>query len=468
MSVLTERDGTERDGTERGGAERDTDAEALRIFLRLIRPRPVVDPYPSYARLRDLAPFLPIRFPGVPNGYLVSTYTGCSRLLRDPAFGPPTREHLDALKPDWRDNAFTRCLYRSMVFRSGRSHRERRQIASHHFAPRQIGAYRSELERIATMLIDDLADRARAAGNAPIDLMENLALPFASLSLGRLLGIADEDAVVLGRLARQAGGVFEQFATARQHQTIAAAGEELVERLTAIVADRRGHAATNDLLSALADSETGADDQELVGAAVLLFGAGFDSPASMVGLGTKLLLDHPDQAALLRASASASASANANAGAGTGTGAARTGAARTGTADTGTSGTAGRAVAEILRYEPPVQLVARAALKSAELEGWPVPQGSMVFGLIAAGNRDPAQVKEPETFDIIREHVPSLSFGAGPHYCLGAYLAGMQGEVIFPRLLRRFPAMRVATDPVYREPGSTLRGIDRLELILTP
>jgi cytochrome P450 len=419
------------------GTERDADAEALRIFLRLIRPRPIADPYPLYNRLRDLAPFLPIRFPGVPNGYLVSTYTGCSRLLRDPAFGPPTREHLDALKPDWRDNAFTRCLYRSMVFRSGRNHRERRQVASHHFAPRQIGGYRPELERIATMLIDDLANRARAAGNAPVDLVENLALPFASLSLGRLLGIADDEAITLGRLARQAGGVFEQFATARQHQTIAAAGEELVERLTAIVAGHRGHSAVSDLLAALADSETGTDEQELVGAAVLLFGAGFDSPASMVGLGTKLLLDHPAQAALLRDT------------------------------DDG-AGITGRAVAEILRYEPPVQLVARAALKPAELEGWPVPLGSMVFGLIAAANRDPAQVKEPETFDLSREQVPSLSFGAGPHYCLGAYLAGMQGEVIFPRLLRRFPAMRAAADPVYREPGSTLRGMDRLELVLSP
>jgi cytochrome P450 len=418
------------------GTERDADAEALRIFLRLIRPRPIADPYPLYNRLRDLAPFLPIRFPGVPNGYLVGTYAGCSRLLRDPAFGPPTREHLDALKPDWRDNAFTRCLYRSMVFRSGRNHRERRQVASRHFAPRQIGAYRRELERIATMLIDDLASGAGSApGNAPVDLMENLALPFASLSLGRLLGIADDEAITLGRLARQAGGVFEQFATARQHQTIAAAGEELVERLTAIVAGRRGHSAVSDLLADLADSETGTDEQELVGAAVLLFGAGFDSPASMVGLGTKLLLDHPAQAALLRDM---------------------------------DGDDAGRAVAEILRYEPPVQLVARAAVKPAELEGWPVPPGSMVFGLIAAANRDPAQVKEPETFDLTREQVPSLSFGAGPHYCLGAYLAGMQGEVIFPRLLRRFPAMRAAADPVYREPGSTLRGMDRLELILNP
>jgi cytochrome P450 len=395
----------------------NAEAEALRIFLRLIRPRPLPDPYPLYAQLRDLAPFLPIRFPGVPSGYLVSTFASCSRLLRDPSFGPPTQEHLDALKPDWRDNPFTNCLYQSMVFKTGQSHRERRQVASRHFVPRRIETYRAHLESIADLLLDQLDE------HTSVDLVEHLALPFASLSLGRLMGIADEEAIALGRLARQAGGVFEQFATAQQHATIARAGTGLVDRLTAIINTR------DDQGGLLADLANGTDEQELVGAAVLLFGAGFDSPASMVGLGTKLLLDHPDQARLL-------------------------------------SNDPGRAVAEILRYEPPVQLVVRAALTDATFDSHEIPQGSMVFGLIAAANRDPAQVKEPETFDVTREPGPTLSFGAGPHYCLGAALAGMQGEILFPRLLDRFPALRAAGEPGYREPGSTLRGLDSFPVTL--
>jgi cytochrome P450 len=152
----------------------------------------------------------------------------------------------------------------------------------------------------------------------------------------------------------------------------------------------------------------------------------------MVGLGTRLLLEHPEQAWLV----------------------------------TEDDELAPNAVAEILRYEPPVQLVARTALEPAELAGTEVAPGSMVFGLIAAANRDPAQVKEPETFDVTRERVPSLSFGAGPHYCLGAGLASMQGEALFPRLLRRFPRLRLAGPPVYRSPGSTLRGLESLPLYL--
>jgi cytochrome P450 len=414
------------------------DAEALRIFLRLTRPRPLADPYPLYARLLDLAPLLPIRFPGVANGFVVSTFAGCSRLLRDPAFGPPTVDHLDALRPGWRENAFTRCLYRSMPLLTGQGHRVRRHAAAHHFSVRYIETYRGEMERVADSLLDGLD----AAGAVPaVDLVERLALPFASLTLGRMLGIADDEAIRLGRLTRETGGAFEQFATARQHARTAAAGTELVGRLTALV---RAQGAASDVLASLAGSSTSldrgasrtrgvsGDEEELIGGAVLLFAAGVDSPASMVGLGTQHLLGHKDQANLLRQQPEL----------------------------------APGAVAEILRCEPPVQLVARAALRPAELEGRPIPAGSMVFGLIAAANRDPAQVKSPEVFDITRPRAASLSFGGGPHYCLGAYLAGMQGEIVFPRLLRRFPRLRPAGDPAYRAPGTTLRGLDRLPLTL--
>jgi cytochrome P450 len=411
------------------GTERAADAEALRIFLRLIRPRPLADPYPLYTRLCDMAPFLPIRLPGVGAGYLVSTFASCSRLLRDPAFGPPTDAHLDAMNPGWRDNAFMRCLYRSMVFRAGPGHRECRQGVSPPFSPRRITAYRSELEQIACMLLDRLAGN----GTRPVNLVEQLALPFASLSLGRLLAIPDHEAIRLGRLARQVGPVFEQFASAEQHRIVASAGEDLVRGLAMVVAGLGGDGAGENLLASLAATRAAAGEQERLGAAVLLFGAGFDSPASMVGLGTKLLLDHPQQACLVA----------------------------------GEAATAPRAVAEILRCEPPVQLVVRVALEPAELAGTEIAAGSVVLGLIAAANRDPAQFKEPEVFDVTRDQVPSLSFGAGPHYCLGAYLAGLQGEILFPRLLRRFPGLRLAGPPVYRAPGSTLRGLEHLPLYLT-
>jgi cytochrome P450 len=218
-----------------------------------------------------------------------------------------------------------------MPLLTGHSHRVRRQAAAHHFSPRRIGAHHQEMERVATTLLDNLDRHGPAA-----DLVEELALPFASLSLGRLLGIADDDAIRLGRLTRQAGGAFDQFTTASQHARTAAADAELVSRLTTIIT---GNDTTSDTLATLAGSGTCTDQQETIGSAVMLFAAGVDSPASMAGLGTKLLLAHPDQATLLRQQPEL----------------------------------APRAAAEILRYEPPVQLVARAAHTAAELEGQPVP-----------------------------------------------------------------------------------------------
>jgi cytochrome P450 len=407
-------------------SSRSAESEALRIFLRLIRPRPLDDPYPLYAQLRDQAPFLPIRFPGMPAGYLVTTYASCSRLLRDPAFGPPTYAQLDALNPSWRENAFSSCLFRSMVMMSGPAHRERKRVVSRPFGPRQIGTFRVQLDEIADLLLERLA----GLGPGPVDLVEELAMPFASLSLGRLLAIDDDEAIRLGQLARRVGVVFEQFASAGQRRDLVVYGEELVERLAAVLARRGG--GEDNLLAQVAASQAGAGQQEQLGMAVLLFGAGFDSPASMIGLGTRLLLEHPVQAQMLAED----------------------------------DDLAPRAVAEILRYEPPVQLVVRTALESVELAGTEVAPGSMIFGLVAAANRDPAQVKEPEVFDVTRERVSSLSFGAGPHYCLGAHLACMQGEALFPRLLRRFPGLRLAGPPVYRAPGSTLRGLESLPLYL--
>ena len=157
----------------------------------------MADPYPLHARLRDLAPFLPIRFPGVTNGFLVSTFAGCSRLLRDPAFGPPTGGHLDALRPGWRENEFTRYLYRSMPLLTGQSHRAHRQAAAHHFSP---GTSAPSARKWGALLA---RSSMTSTTGAAVDLVEGLALPFASLSLGRLLGIADDEAIRLGRLTRQ-------------------------------------------------------------------------------------------------------------------------------------------------------------------------------------------------------------------------------------------------------------------------
>jgi cytochrome P450 len=174
--------------------------------------------------------------------------------------------------------------------------------------------------------------------------------------------------------------------------------------------------------------------EQYAGDLALLFGAGYDSPASLVTLGARLLLEHPDQAAVVR---------------------------------DGDDDTAARAVEEILRFEPPVQVAVRIATAETRFGDVGVPPGTAVLGLVGAANRDPAYVTDPERFDVRRRPPRApLSFGAGRHFCPGAALARMHAQVLFPRLLRRFPGLRPAGAPGYRAPGTMLRGIEDLPVTL--
>jgi cytochrome P450 len=171
--------------------------------------------------------------------------------------------------------------------------------------------------------------------------------------------------------------------------------------------------------------------EQYLGDLALLFGAAYDSPASLVTLAARLLLSHPDQALLVR------------------------------------SGAASGFVEEILRYEPPVQVAVRIATVPDRFGDVEVEPGMAMLGLVGAANRDPAYTLDPERFDVLRRPSrPSLSFGAGRHFCPGAALARLHAEVLFPRLLRRFPTLRIAGPARFRGPGTMLRGIEDLPVAL--
>ncbi|GAB3685710.1 cytochrome P450 [Actinocorallia lasiicapitis] len=403
-------------------APENTGQEALRLFLKMVRPRPHADPYPMYARLRELAPLHTIRLPGLAATYVATTHAEVSELLRRREFGPLTPGHLDVLSPSWREHRFVRCMYGSMAFTHGREHRPRRALVSDDFSARRTDTCRPALVQSVDRVLDGL--------DGECDLVESLALPFAAETIGAALGMPVPVALELGRELRIAGNVFEPLASARQRAAELAAGTVLADGFAELLADRRRSPRT-DLLTYLALHHHD-DEEEALTQALLLFAAGFDSPVSMVGLGTLLFLDHPDQAWLLR-----------------------------------TDPTLARTAAEeVLRYEPPVQLAVRAAYTDTELAGTPIPAGGVVFGLLASANRDPQACPDPDLFDITRPPIRTLTFAAGVHYCLGAPLARLQAEVLFPRLLRRFPDLHPTTTPHYRAPGSMLRGLDHLPLNL--
>jgi cytochrome P450 len=174
----------------------------------------------------------------------------------------------------------------------------------------------------------------------------------------------------------------------------------------------------DDLLSqlvAVRDEQGGLDDRELKATAGLILAAGFETTVNLLGNGARLLLAHPDQlAGLLATDAETATAAWTN------------------------------AVNEILRFDPPVLLTGRTAVRDTEVAGRPVPAGDTVLTVLAGANRDPDVFENPAVFDVTRSNAADhLAFSNGRHYCLGAALARMEGEVGLSRLFRRFPEMRL-------------------------
>jgi len=191
----------------------------------------------------------------------------------------------------------------------------------------------------------------------------------------------------------------------------------------------------DDLLSALVAAEEGGEHlniEELIGLCVLVFIAGHETTQNLIGNGLLALLRNRAQLERLRDDPSLGRNA----------------------------------VEELLRYDSPVQLTARSPTEDVVVSGETIKKGEEVVVLLGAGNRDPAQFAEPDTLDITREKIPVISFGGGVHFCLGAPLARIEGQIAFAQLLQRFPNIDLAEEePEYRD-TLTLRGLKGLKVTL--
>jgi cytochrome P450 len=206
----------------------------------------------------------------------------------------------------------------------------------------------------------------------------------------------------------------------------------LADYFRRLVPERRARP-RQDLLSGLIAAEEQGDkltQDEVIAMCLLLFIAGHETTVNLIGNGTLALLRHPDQLGKLRAE----------------------------------PGLIGNAVEELLRYDSPVQRTARITNTEAEVAGQPMPKGTMVITALGAANRDPAQFPDPDVLDVARKDPRHISFGFGIHFCLGAPLARVEGQLALGTLLRRMPRLALAEErPEWRE-SSVLRGLKRLNV----
>ncbi|MDO3704232.1 cytochrome P450 [Micromonospora sp. C28SCA-DRY-2] len=396
-------------------------AEALTL---LMSPRGRVDPYPTYERLRAYGPVVE----AAPAYYVVTGYAEADEILRDPRFGVLDDELRDQLWPGWRESPAVTSISRSMLRTNPPDHSRMRRLASGAFTPRRVAALREVVAGQAEDLVDAMCERG--GDGAPVDFMTEFAYPLPVGVICALLGVPAADRPLFRRWAADLTGVLEPEITPAELAVADQGARELSAYFTELVAARR-RAPADDLTTALvqAHDADGArlSGDELLANLVVLLVAGFETTTNLLGNGLVVLLRHPRHADALRARPDL----------------------------------APDYVEEMLRHDSPVQLTSRLGTAPATVGGVELPAGSWALLLLGAANRDPRRYPEPTRFDPGRAQQQPLSFGAGPHYCLGAGLARLEARVAFPLLLRRLPGLALAGEPRHRT-RLTLRGYDTL------
>jgi cytochrome P450 len=398
-------------------------------FASFSSPAFFADPYPLYEKVREAGPLLPVG----PNAVVTGRFEIIDALLRDRRMG---KTYLQSVSARYGEAATQQpvfqALSRTFLMMNPPSHTRLRTLLMKAFNARQI----EKLREIVEATTHDFLDRI--GSKAEFDLVSEYALPLPVEIICRLLDIPSADGMELGIAASRLVAAFDLAPL--DEPALAAANEaaQTLEQYFQKVLEQRRDRPGDDIVSSLLCAEdNGATlgDDEIISNVILLFIAGHETTSNMIGNAIVALFRQPDQlGALKREPALIS-----------------------------------KAVAECMRYDSSIQMVVRTALEDVVIHDVTLVRGTIVFMLIGAANRDPAVFANPDQLDFNRGgSTPSLSFGGGIHYCLGARLAALEMEVAIASLLARFPEMQpLELDQLSWHRRNNLRGVQSLRMATT-
>lgn len=377
------------------------------------------DPYPVFRRLRAEAP---LYYDEEYDFFAVSRFEDVERGLRDSANLISGRGAiLELIKADIELPAGT------VIFEDPPAHTIHRRLMSRMFTPKKVAALEPQIREFCARALDPLV------GGDRFDFVKDLGDQMPMRVIGMLLGIPEDDQEDLRRGAD--GGLRTEPGQPMEPTTESLTNERFAEYL-----DWRVEHPSDDIMTELLtvefEDETGTvrrlHRDELLTYITVIAGAGSETTTRLISWIGKVLADHPDQRAQVAEDRSLIPAA----------------------------------VEEILRFEPPAPHVGRYVAHDIEFQGQTVPAGSAMLLLPGAANRDERRWVDSERFDIHRESIPHIAFGYGPHFCLGASLARIEGQIALDEVLQRWHVWDIDLDNAQLSPTSTVRGWETLPAVV--
>ncbi|MFI9045276.1 cytochrome P450 [Streptomyces sp. NPDC053427] len=347
--------------------------------------------------LRGKRPIARVAYPDGSHGWVVISHATVRTVLTDPRF---------SARKELRSNPFTSvrdttpAMPGMFVHMDPPDHTHYRRLLTAQFTVRRMRQLTTRITRIT----DEHLDRMEAEG-PKTDLVRSYSAPIPTTVICELLGVPIDYREWFQELTAK---MIRQDATPQEKRQ---AMVSITEYLGGLVQRMRVEP-TNDVLSDLVTSGAELSDEELTNMGFMLLGAGLDTTANILGLGTFALLQHPEQIPLMT-----------------------------------DPETVDNAVEELLRYLPIIPGTMRVALEDVEIEGVRISAGESVMLSLPGGNRDPERFPDPDTLDLARPANGHLAFSHGVHQCLGQQLARVEMRVAFPALFRRFPNLALAVPP---------------------
>jgi pimeloyl-[acyl-carrier protein] synthase len=411
----------------RASAVEETNDANLSL-LRLLNPEVLADPYALYRALRE---YDPVHWDPYMHAWVVTGYPEAITVLKNySADRTPPPAYLEQLGLSFM-KPFAEVMLQQMMFMDGAMHSRLRNICAAAFTPRRVEELRTVVEGIA----DELIDKVIASGH--MNIIADFANPLPAIVTAKLLGVPIEDHEQLHAWVIDLAEVLGNF---QHHPNRVAEIVQSLEDLKSYVAERmeeqRKHPTSGliySLMTAEVDGQRLSDEEVIANTIITLIG-GHETTTNLIASGFLTLLRDPESLQLLRSRPEI----------------------------------VGSAVEELLRFESPVQHTARIASADMQLGGKTIAKGSRVVAVLAAANRDPNRFTDPDRLDLLRPDNRHLAFGWAAHFCFGAPLARMEGQIAFNALLRRLSSPVVLDQTLDWRANAGLRGLTMLNISFVP